>query len=507
MSFLKRNLSAVFLLLGCGLLGVTLLGFVPRQQIITQDGATLMLEAQPGMVVSAGNCVRIVWSISNIQTIMLDDQPTTGEGQQQVCLDPAAMPTFFITLPDGTATNIVVPVLILTRTPTFWLGLILIVVAFGRTLQARRSRQPETQSTTSIAWGSIALVLVSIGFTIGALELGLRYAIANSDDLDSQIMYLYSLDDIRALDARQVPMPYINYLPSPDFPEHNSLGYRGAEITLPKPNGTYRIVALGGSTTYSTGTDAANAYPALLQSILHDEYGYTHVEVINAGFQGYSTWESLVNLAFRVLELEPDMMIHYAAINDLAPREKLSIACYQGNNVLRGLNGTRGYWVEQTNELSPSALYRFIGINMGWVNNPLALSATFNPPFANCPDDGGLSITERLANNPPVYFERNLRSMIGIAQAHDVEVFLSTWAYDVTFDHPEHWQLAIAEHNTITREVAESLALPLIDFAETLPANSEMWEGDGVHMIASGTVVQAGQYAAFLVENDLIPAP
>ena len=88
---------------------------------------------------------------------------------------------------------------------------------------------------------------------------------------------------------------------------------------------------------------------------------------------GYSTWESLVNFAFRLPELEPDMAIFYAAPNDIVPREQASIDCYRGDNALRGLNPARGLWVDRDQPLSPSALYRFIAINLGWIPNPLAL--------------------------------------------------------------------------------------------------------------------------------------
>lgn len=55
------------------------------------------------------------------------------------------------------------------------------------------------------------------------------------------------------------PHHYLNYYGSPNYKSkdglnmHNSLGFRGDEIAIPKLEGTYRIVILGGSTAYTIG--------------------------------------------------------------------------------------------------------------------------------------------------------------------------------------------------------------------------------------------------------------
>ena len=50
----------------------------------------------------------------------------------------------------------------------------------------------------------------------------------------------------------------------------NSLGMRGEEMTLEKPPGVYRILCLGGSMTYGTGTsESQHSYPAQLQTVLN----------------------------------------------------------------------------------------------------------------------------------------------------------------------------------------------------------------------------------------------
>jgi lysophospholipase L1-like esterase len=115
-----------------------------------------------------------------------------------------------------------------------------------------------------------------------------------------------------------------------------------------------------------------------------------------------------------------------------------------------------------------------------------------------------------LEANPPLYFERNLRNLVAVARANDVGVVFSTWAY---FPEPSngslymtypHMQFGVAQHNTMTRQLAADLAVPLIDLVETMPYNADFWQ-DGLHMTAAGALEQAEQYAAFLIDHGLIP--
>src|SRR5690606_1422490 len=61
----------------------------------------------------------------------------------------------------------------------------------------------------------------------------------------------------------------------------------------------------------------ATTWPARLGVHLSQRYPERRIEVINAGTSGYSTFESIVNLAFRVSQLEPDLVIVYHSINDM----------------------------------------------------------------------------------------------------------------------------------------------------------------------------------------------
>ena len=88
---------------------------------------------------------------------------------------------------------------------------------------------------------------------------------------------------------------YLGHYPTPGFKKgenrHNSLGFRSDEIVQPKPAGEFRVVCLGGSTTYSTGVkNYKMSYPNLLEKELHRR-GFQNVNVINANACSHNCFE------------------------------------------------------------------------------------------------------------------------------------------------------------------------------------------------------------------------
>ena len=188
----------------------------------------------------------------------------------------------------------------------------------------------------------LSISLIAVLVMLALLELGARVWLNTMASPDDYIRYaLYDQIDPSAF--RWAPHHYLNYYPSPNYNKdgtyHNSLGYRNDEFPIKKPEGTIRIVALGGSTTYTEKVkDNAKTFTAQLENILKEQYGYSNVQVINAGVPGYNTWESLINLQFRVLDLEPDLVIIYHNTNDVASR-LVTPAAYRGDN-----SGERKQW-------------------------------------------------------------------------------------------------------------------------------------------------------------------
>ncbi len=360
---------------------------------------------------------------------------------------------------------------------------------------------------------NLALMSLTIIVPILLLEVGLRVYFGVFGSEQQRIAYLYSVDEALALTNRYIGLPYVNYGLAPEHPEHNSLGYRGAEFAVPRPSGTFRIFTLGGSTTYGTGVTTDETYPAQLQRILREEYGYTNVEVVNAGVEAYASHDSLANLTYHVLDHDPNLVIVYHGINDVRAR-------LVDPKVYSGLNLQRGIWSPERlqNRISPSVLLRFVGIQLGVAPNPLLWETQLATPASvvRCGLEDRecrpleLTQAEVIAANPPLYFERNLRNMAAIAQANDALILFSTWAYSAAdtelpnFMQNENLQAAVAEQNDLILALAAELDVPAVDVAASMPADAAFWQ-DGMHMTPAGTEEQAAQYAAFLHENELLP--
>jgi len=96
----------------------------------------------------------------------------------------------------------------------------------------------------------------------------------------------------------------------------NSKGFLGPEFQAQKPDGMYRVLALGDSCTFGSG-DWRTAYPAILEHYLSAASSHTRYEAINAGIEGYNSEYALGRLRDELVQYTPDMVVIYVGWNDL----------------------------------------------------------------------------------------------------------------------------------------------------------------------------------------------
>lgn len=87
----------------------------------------------------------------------------------------------------------------------------------------------------------------------------------------------------------------------------NSLGMRGPEPELPKPQGVRRLLATGDSSVYGFGVNDGEPYVNVAAQALSGPEA--PVEGWNAAIPGYSTYQSINLLEMRALDLEPDVVV------------------------------------------------------------------------------------------------------------------------------------------------------------------------------------------------------
>lgn len=321
---------------------------------------------------------------------------------------------------------------------------------------------------------------------------------------------------------------YIGYYATPNYKDglnrHNSLGYRGEEIVQPKPQGEFRILCIGASTTYTTRVDDYHlAYPYLLEQELHKQ-GYTNVKVVNAGVPGWDTWNMLIDFELRGLDLNPDMIIFYEAFNDVKPRLVWPHDVYKGDN--SGRNAPMISRVSMPNILEYSTLFRMLGIMLNMTEphtayetidrtQPTYYGDEFHEQLKKKTYPSGLfkevSVMDILKTNPPIYYRRNIENIVDIAKARNIKVLLSTFVYVSLPELGERtaapeYIYALDEHNATLKTIAQQEQVKLFDLASIFPKDPQFFD-DGIHVNAAGSTVKANLFAKYIIDNQMIPKP
>ena len=181
------------------------------------------------------------------------------------------------------------------------------------------------------AAGNLIAICVSLAVALGVGELLVRAAFHGSMDFDME-MWKYASQIKRPSDDPRVVFEH-----SPNGKAFlmgvevttNSLGLREGERARAKPPGTYRIVALGDSTTEGWGVAQDMTWPAQLERRLNAQplKGFPeglHYEVLNLGVGNYNTVQEVMRLRNLGLSLDPDLVLLGYFINDAEPTPKPS---------------------------------------------------------------------------------------------------------------------------------------------------------------------------------------
>jgi lysophospholipase L1-like esterase len=340
---------------------------------------------------------------------------------------------------------------------------------------------------------------------------------------------------VKEVDARTEPHPYLGYALKPGWRtppgatqqcSHNSLGFRGRETTWEKPPGTFRILTLGGSSVYgqSESTDEA-VWSARLEALLGEEPRARRVEVINGGVSGWTSFEMLGQLAFRGVDLAPDLVIVYETINDVRA------ALYTAGDVEPHRDNT--HWRSTWPVDRPSSLERMLQHSRAY----LVWRRFFTDYFQTRVDLGYYAMVNFDARSNELYcarsqggypggvvpergflnYRRNLESLISVAETHGAKVFIATQAvmeWDLaTKECPEVQLASFRKIQDIQREVVRARGVALGETgaaieaadASTFAATGKHLFKNDVHPFDEGSEVIARTIAAELVRQKLVP--
>jgi hypothetical protein len=126
-----------------------------------------------------------------------------------------------------------------------------------------------------------------------------------------------------------ITQPYLGYSNRPQpicsdssFTINRAGLKRIGETTIGKPSSTYRILFLGGPSTWGMTHDLRNTFPILIENELNKKIDsltktkFKKVECLNAGLIGATSAEILSQYVFKWRYYNPDLIVIHAGFND-----------------------------------------------------------------------------------------------------------------------------------------------------------------------------------------------
>jgi lysophospholipase L1-like esterase len=276
------------------------------------------------------------------------------------------------------------------------------------------------------------------------------------------------------------------------------------DVPVPKPDGTYRVMCEGGSTTFDLlAPDDAGTWPAQLGRLLGPR-----ADVVNAGFPGWTSLESLVSLETRDLDLAPDLVVVFSGVNDLQPAGHVPFASDYTVGHAEILPRVTGVV-----PVPMSFVSRLVFVE--WLRDRLKARDLQEGREGYTPSyewKGGPKRDDIPAEAVAAY-ERNLRSTIAVAAAHGARTLLVAQAARVRVGHEaadltwlEGWTpgltakgylAGLVRYNAVAKKLGdEKLALFLDPF--TSGPFSDAHFQDPVHFSPAGSELFAKTLAAYV---------
>jgi lysophospholipase L1-like esterase len=294
----------------------------------------------------------------------------------------------------------------------------------------------------------------------------------------------------------------------------NQHGFRGRDIPIAKPQGTLRVFAIGGSTTFDTQvTSDDRTWPARLEHWLNNLNPGHQVEVVNAGVPGYQVIDNLIRPQTDLYRFHPDIIILYQAHNDIscALRDERDPprASSERPNAIRVLSPWRN-WLDNHSLLYNKLVARWITIR--------GARGAVPPPPADNP-------AGELPRCGPEQFERDLRAFVAVAQQLGIRVVLTQvthvsgvgataerdsslrarWWHVRPYAEPDLGLQRYVAYSEILQSIAQRFAVPFIETSDCQLKGAELYsEADPMHFNDRGAERMAHHLARALVDTGLL---
>jgi len=318
----------------------------------------------------------------------------------------------------------------------------------------------------------------------------------------SKVHYLVFLVCLCSLYAAGAWYYYALQLTGKNFHSFLQVSPTEQHAAVPKPEGLYRVLCLGGSTT--EGSEGSAPYPLQLEKMLREKYPQRNIEVINAGKYFYTTQHSIIQYLFYLKDLKPDLIIMFHAINDFFPSFLTPpLSCPPFRKDYGHYYGALAYI------RFPVLFEEFLS---GFFYADLRREKLQPAAFSD------------LKSLP--CFKRNLETIIEITKCEGIQLILSDQAHCFSainehdpetllitsdflidkkhFADEKSWHDAMDLFNKATKDTADTFSVPFVSQSEAFKGRSELFHQDAVHKTTEGNGLIARLFFDKIVSLGLI---
>lgn len=266
----------------------------------------------------------------------------------------------------------------------------------------------------------------------------------------------------------------------------NDHAFRNIEdVFEPKPPGSLRLIAYGGSTTFCHDLGNDEAWPIRLQALMRAHRpGGQRDQVLNGGVVSWSLAHSFERARRDVPRLRPDAVIIYTGVNEMTNANYL-----EGEGMPMEDLVARGEYGRFATRLSLSTPFRDV-ITYKFARDWLypRLVGAFRRP-----EQAALGTGEMPAAVMTNYVE-TLRRFVGFLEAHGVQAVVVREVYDTASPRAAR-NRAITAFSRRGAELAQAWGAVAVDpepaFRDAASRGAPLFQPSGVHVTAAGADVMA----------------
>jgi lysophospholipase L1-like esterase len=250
--------------------------------------------------------------------------------------------------------------------------------------------------------------------------------------------------------------------------------HRKDPTPVQKPADTIRIIAVGGSTTANNRPYTKNRidYPTSLERKLEKGFEQVSFEVLNAGSDAFSSAQSLINIEFRLVEYNPDIILLMHTVNDA------SVNAFNGGATPDYSNKyLQPYYLSTSLQGSLSLV--------GFISQSGVLSRIGLPELlAN--KNGDLEVVSDYSYGLHL-FTRNLETIASICKLHNIDLVLLSQPAPIRTDKYTTYitKGMFLDYRKAITEVAEEQGVHYIDMYDKF-GHEERYFTDHIHYTPEG---------------------